>query len=35
MFVVCEVVKNIHEEESYKELTVIRTELCKQGQFLF
>jgi hypothetical protein len=34
-FVVCEVVENIHGEEIYKELTVIRTELDKQGQFLF
>lgn len=34
-FVACEVVKIIHEEETYKELTVIRRELCKQGQFLF
>jgi hypothetical protein len=32
-FVACEVVKNIQQEETYKELTVIKTELGKQGQF--
>ena len=34
-FVVCEVVRNIHGEVTYKELTVTRTELGKQGKFLF
>jgi hypothetical protein len=33
IFMACKVVKNIRGEETYRELTVIRTGLGKQGQF--